>query len=477
MVKKYLVSLLAVFVFSFSVVGAYAQAETANPTAPQKILEGMFGGLATAVGATTAIGLKSKEIYDENKQAIYDNAVKAYQGMSNAAKESWAAAVARGKTGVDMAGELWDGLQGVFDKIYASKATVSGPYSVDWDGNYLRFMFDKGYMYRAEFVRSDGTKSTYEDRSLYITHGETYMEVLGVRYQYTYLVNYRTWNDVHNMLSGIKSIAALNAIAHVPGTDHWEFSVIKDTGAVVNEVNPIYDQALKRALETDIPRAKDAGLVIPAPDITVPATGQRVKYDANTGTLTLPDGSIYTGDGKDLSLGIPTVGVSPGGSAVWQDGKTDTDVWTGTKTDPITGDVVKPGEGAGTIDGSITGKLDGILDGIKDIPASIGALLTKLFVPVGSIAAFADLTDTFRSRLVLPSFGWLVTDGIVCSQDGKDIKVEFNGKETTFVDMSWLYNVRSFYMPIMRGFLWFLFGWYAYRKIIAITNKVDGIKE
>lgn len=488
MVKKYFIAFLSVFMIFVSVQGSYVKAASSAEEmlgVIGKIEKGLFVSAAYAVGATAAIGVKSKELYDNNKEKIADAAGKAYDAMSDAAKASWRGAVAAGHTTADMAGEVWDSLKDVMKNVFSGTVSTPLPGNMKLNASHVTdgevyFTIDNGYFKLKNVAAEWPNNQTFYINKLNMgissgsvvfnnSNWSTYPISLNTE---EYLSYRNFFNGVSDIYSAFAVMSSLMARASNASTNKYTLSLVDANKTVISDVgtdlpNPIYDQTLKRALETDIPRFKDAGLVLPNADVRTPSgTKLDVHFGDNTGTLTLPDGSIYRGEIGDLVLGIPDTVIS-GDKVIYRDKANgiDTDVATGEKVHTGTGEAVIPGT------------LDKILEGIKDIPADIGALLTKLFVPVTSIPAFADLTNTLQSRLVLPSFGWLVTDGIVCSQDGKDIKIEFNGKETTFVDMSWLYRARSFYMPIMRGFLWFLFGWYAYRKIIAITNKVDGIKE
>lgn len=135
--------------------------------------------------------------------------------------------------------------------------------------------------------------------------------------------------------------------------DHYSMVTGYVNDYVINGIeDKIYDPTLKRALETDIPRMKDAGLVLPMPEAYHPTTNQRLKVNDSTGAITLPDGSIYTGDvtwkAPPIAIGTDVVG----NPAV---GWSGTDVQTGapTWTDIQTG--ITTGIGEGTIPGEVPG--------------------------------------------------------------------------------------------------------------------------
>lgn len=475
MLKKLFISFLACFTLIFSTVGGYAQATTGNPALDtvMRINKALFSTVATGVAASAAVGIKAKQIYDDNKQAVYDGAIKAYDTMSDSAKESWASAVARGRTGADMSKELWDKLTGVITDVFSSHTTSQSSIDTNSKGSYyggstINFNFGKKvyvhwyvkgyedspghhtYQYITGMTVSGGSQVGMVFNGVTpVNDGEHSTDGFSPRFLDDFVFNVNDDVTISNIISAINI--------------HTKYQIT--FGSTTNVIDPIYDTALKRALETDIPRMKDAGMVIPQAELTTPA-GTRINLDANTGTMTLPDGTIWTGNVDDLKIGIPDAIIN-NGDAVWSDGRTDTNVWTGERTTTVTGEAVDTGQSA----------LDRILEGIEDLPADLTTILTKLFIPTTIASSWADITTTLQSRLKLPSFGWLVTDGIVCTESGKDVRITFNGETTTFVDMSWLYSVRNFYMPVMRGFLWFLFGWYVYRKAIAITNKVDGIEK
>lgn len=444
-----------------STLGSYAQATTGNAAVDTviRVQKSLFATVATGLAASALVGIKAKELYDDNKQAVYDGAIKAYDTMSDSAKESWASAVARGRTGVDMSKELWDKLTGVITDVFSSHSTSESSIDINSKGSYyggstITFDFGKN-VYVHWYIKG------YEDSPSHNTYQYiTGMSVFGgseVRMNYYGVTpvtvgGYSTDgfapkfldNFVFNINDNVTISDIMSAI-----NAHTKYHIT--FGSTVNVIDPIYDQALKRALDTDIPRMKDAGMVLPQVDVRTPV-GTRVNYDAQAGTVTLPDGSTY--DGDLIAGNIPDAVVN-GDDVSWHDTKTNTDtnIWDGSVTDSITGDTVPDvGENAGTAEGEAgavdAGDLPAETD-IENVPVR-GIVWTPL------VQSAQDLTERFPFSIpwdLSRMLGIFNTDPETPKFD-IDIKkyVEIDGKT---MGMKWTLDF-SFLDPLAAVGRWFL---------------------
>lgn len=485
MIKKITISMMICVTLFLSVQQSYVKASSIASNSAE-VLRGAWQSVVMGIAAAGAAGLQTKQIIDDNRDELVSKAGAAWDKMSTESKRVFGDALDAGRLGASQTyNELYGAIEGVFDDVYGSKAIASLPYTIT-NLNSVTFNMpgaynsDKGILLKT----SDG-------RTYVLNHGNTSFD-FDLAYNYASLntilytpigTMYKTVSNYDLQLKSFKSIQSVGAMSSFlsgyktsTGVTITTF-VFADvaTGLPVDDLS-IYDQALKRAKEQDIPKMRDAGLVLPEPTITG-AQGQKLRYDAQNGTLVLPDGSIYTGDAT-WSYPKPNVGVNK--NPVWQDTATgqDTDIWTGDKTDTITGNPAIPdtGVGEGTDSPTITTKLDKILEGVRAIPDAIITGITTIFVPTATPVAFNNMIKQFTSLLVLPSFAWLTNSDLACSRV-QDVKVTIMGKSLTIVSLDFVIQAKSFYMPIMRGFLWFLFGWYAYKKIIAMINKVDGVSQ
>lgn len=491
MIKKITISMMICVTLFLSVQQSYAKASSIASNSAE-VLRGAWQSVVMGIAAAGAAGLQTKQIIDDNRDALVAKASAAWDKMSVESKRVFGEALDAGRLGASQTyNEIYGAIEGVFDDVYGSKAVASLPYGITKVSS-GEIYFSVSNPYDKTLVLTTSSGSVYKlasnqffrfDLKYTGSSSSTQLTAPGLGTLYKVIPSISTVDDFvayRNKMDAINSVGQmmsfLSGYKTVDGLYISSF-VYADaaTGAVVDDLS-IYDQALKRAKEQDIPKMRDAGLVLPEPVITG-AQGQKLRYDAQNGTLVLPDGSIYTGDAT-WSYPKPNIGVNK--NPVWQDELTgqDTDIWTGDKTDTITGNPAIPdtGVGEGTDSPTITTKLDKILEGVRAIPDAIVTGITTIFVPTATPTAFSNMIKQFTGLLVLPSFAWLTNSDLACSRV-QDVKVTIMGKSLTIVSLDFVIQSKSFYMPIMRGFLWFLFGWYAYKKIIAMINKVDGVSQ
>lgn len=114
-----------------------------------------------------------------------------------------------------------------------------------------------------------------------------------------------------------------------------------------------------------------------------------------------------------------------------------------------------------------------IIDGIID-------LISKLFIPEKPISeTFSPLFEQFKSKFNTPEdFAFIAGNfdmtGQSCSI--KDIEADLMGKEMKVFDSGALLTTSTWFKPIMSGFMWLLFGFWAFRKVNAIVAKNGGTR-
>lgn len=496
MIKKITISMMICVTLFLSVQQSYVKASSSIASNSAEVLRGAWQSVVMGIAAAGAAGLQTKQIIDDNRDALVAKANAAWDKMSVESQRVFGEALDAGRLGASQTyNELYGAIEGVFDDVYGSKVTTTTPYTVSTLNGEVSFAADSNHRFKIFQFKpnSPNNISTYTTQYLnvsatpYTDYVTVYFGTKKFRVMFPGNIDKAITRAYADAISNVRSVGALSSLMvsrtfspicdAYGGCEGYGLSAlqyVKSDGTIVQE--SIYDQALKRAKEQDIPKMRDAGLVLPEPTITG-AQGQKLRYDAQTGTLVLPDGSIYTGDAS-WSYPKPTIGVNK--NPVWQDTATgqDTDIWTGDKTDTITGNPAIPdtGVGEGTDSPTITTKLDKILEGVRAIPDAIVTGITTIFVPTATPTAFSNMIKQFTGLLVLPSFAWLTNSDLACSRV-QDVKVTIMGKSLTIVSLDFVMQAKTFYMPIMRGFLWFLFGWYAYKKIIAMINKVDGVSQ
>lgn len=466
---KFYAFILSFLLVGMSTFGSYAQATTGNAAVDTviRVQKSLFATVATGLAASAAIGLKAKELYDDNKQAVYDHALDAYDSMSDNARVSWSAAVARGKTGADMASDFWDSLTSVFaDNSYSGDVGSGVNYNpVRSTENSVKWSLGKTVT--LHFVRFDNYTVDRYTSTVQIDWGNDN----GSGYPFADLYVEGQWFGITfpkgtSIVGAFSNDSLMSQMAYINAnnTDHNKY-LLQDAGIALPDDGAIYNPMTKRAIETDIPRMKDAGMVLPEVDVRTPS-GTRVNYDAQAGTVTLPDGSIYSGD---LVAGNVPDAIIKDGDTVWHDTKTNTDtnIWDGSVTDSITGDTVPDvGENAGTAEGEAgavdAGDLPAETD-IENVP-SRGIVWTPL------VQSAQDLTERFPFSIpwdlqrMLSIFN---TDPETPKFD-IDIKkyVEIDGKT---MGMKWTLDF-SFLDPLAAVGRWFLIIVFDIAMILAIRK-------
>lgn len=483
MIKKITISMMICVTLFLSIYQPYVKASTAASNSGE-VIRGVWQSTVMALAASGAAALQTKKIIDDNRDKILDKAGAAWDKMSTESQRVFGEALDAGRLGAsETYNEIYTSLENILTDVYKSTAATS-PLPIEHtvlDFNHY-YVFSDPVTIRVKrnplvwpYSNPVFGEFTSDRFTVRFTSTSTYEILTGSRLivgSGDYAFGYNVYLTYDQITKDYSFVALLNLLSSYRESAFF-YTV---SGYDVPVLDPIYDQALSRLKDQDIPKMRDAGLVLPEPTITG-AQGQKLRYDSNLGTLVLPDGTIYTGD---YTWSYPKPGIGVNKNPVWQNDLTgnDTDIWTGAQTDTITGNPAIPdtGVGEGTDSPTITTKLDKILEGVRAIPDAIVTGITTIFVPTATPTAFSNMIKQFTGLLVLPSFAWLTNSDLACSRV-QDVKVTIMGKSLTIVSLDFVMQAKTFYMPIMRGFLWFLFGWYAYKKIIAMINKVDGVSQ
>lgn len=515
--KKY-INIMVVVVLLFSFVIIQPQKVAANPLVLGVPAGITVGAGAYSVGAWALAGTLGLAGYAENADAINAHAAQVWESSTELSKASINYAIEQAyKAGnglVTLGQDYWDwalpGLEDMATFLSSFAQADSG-----WVDNNIRYSFPTG--------GGDLTKS------MGVISGKQLISVNGVKtagfsikrsYGHTSADGTR-WNAliVSPSIGGNSSgqiefdwnsemVAKFNAINSL--ADMKSFLAAAGYSVSVQILSPDismdYNHVKQRLTET-WETVRDAGLVLPINDAVPYAGGQRLTYNPATDTYSFPSGQIFDGSthgpidwafptpkivkdnvtGQDRVV-FPTRDAPVGGIGQG----IGTGKLTGTWTDVFTGDIVTsdtvPVEGdipgTGDIPTDVTGFwaklwewLQKLLNGILNIPKAILDGLKALFVPAVAISTlFLPIQNVMENKFNQRSDFDFLGGQFGGSCDVNDLYVNIAGKNTKILDMSFVKNASSYYLPIMRGLLWFLFGWYTYRKFISLWNKTGGIK-
>ena len=455
-------------------------------------LKKSYEALIMGVVAVSSVGMTA---YDQIvNEELRQFASSSWDSLSATAKESYRSSMLSYKQGwsgaIELADETWFELNKNIDLFFAPKIQqeyIRNGMSVEIGTTYtkLSFPINSPQLFVVDYKGTDaewvGKYPTIEIRYDVSNGGRVTLQAANTNWgrktfsdeiAYSYLYKGASLVSISSMESAIRS---------------WSDTVtnldIRVENFVMNDA--IYDPVLKRHLETDLPRMKDAGLVLPMPDAFHPTTKQRININDTTGVMTLPDGTIYTGDVEWKAPAIGT-GVNVKGDTVagWE----GVDPITGDKTltDIITGETIKTGEGSIPVENDglwskLWEWLKRILDAILSIPAAILSIpaifwdyLVSLFVPTKAISDYVlDLRNLIATKIPIDTdFTYLKGELRACKM--ADIKANLYGKELTIVKYEYVKSASDWFKPIIVGLLWFLFGWYAWRKLIGFFNQTGG---
>lgn len=139
--------------------------------------------------------------------------------------------------------------------------------------------------------------------------------------------------------------------------------------------------------------------------------------------------------------------------------------WLQKLLDSLTGFVTDIGKWFGEILEGILGVPDLILDG-----------LGKLFVPDISVPdQFTPLLDQFKTKFNKPSDFDFLNGSFQNSCGVNDIYANLFGKRVKVFDSSFVIKYAAWWKPIMSGFMWFMFGFWAFRRMNMMASKNGGV--
>lgn len=319
--------------------------------------------------------------------------------------------------------------------------------------------------------------SVYNSRFLNKADNSIPLETLGI-----------TKEDFISLLAEIYTVEDFISLVTMMGLDN----VIVGN----SDIPKVYDNAKSKTREAweDM---KGSGLYLPSNDAIPVSGGIGLSYNPTDDTYRFPSGVLWDGTKHDpITWEFPKVRVvidsvtgqpiivtdsrAPG--ITTSDGYVTPGEITGTDIDIITGNPVVGNPIVDTNVGfwsKLWDWLKSILDAIKAIPKLILDGLAALFIPTLALSVLtADLVDVLGKKFTMP--GELIP--ILTGSDYKgyclvdDMYVDIYGKKMKVFNSQYILSASDWYVPILRGLLWFLFGWYCVRKFIGIWNKVGGVK-
>lgn len=180
-------------------------------------------------------------------------------------------------------------------------------------------------------------------------------------------------DNIFNDMSYSETVATMNKLMNsrtVEGViDTLAFLGLDNFGIGNAETWEEYDKTRAKILEQDIPRFKDAGLVLPVNDVVAYEAGNPAKtltYDADAGVYVNQDGVVYEGD---VVYDFPKATVVTGADGI---------PYIVTNVDGIPVDITT-GIAVPTVDAPATGGGTGTGDPTKDWKTRMKALVTTKF--------------------------------------------------------------------------------------------------
>lgn len=453
---------------------------------------GTYAITALAVGSVaTAVGIEYGDEINSHAGRVWDSGSQLAKDSLNA---SINAAVGLGNGVVNLGSDFLDWLNGEIPKIAHGIAGITTNHSY-YNKTIVQQTDTRQIVQFSGFdILANGVKVS--NSIIYVEVNDS-VKIASVRINGKNV--FTGMND--GLYEGAKAIALSDPFSILQKANSNPLSQYYGTTLTLNtssnvEYGTAYNNAVS-SLREEWETMRDAGLVLPVDSATA-YSGDVYMDKANAdGTYTGIDGNIY--NPADLQWSFPTAknrvatGDIPAG--VYTDSpaltgnpvidkaltnnpaipKTTTNVTTGeTFANPdIAGDI--PAEGFWA---KLWEWLQKILNAILAIPKAILSGLSALFVPTVALGTlFAPFTGALGDKFNTPGELAYIkgqTVGPGCSVD--DLKINLFGKQITIVDISFIKNASSWYLPIFKGLLWFFFGWYLYRKIVALINSNGGIK-
>ncbi len=123
---------------------------------------------------------------------------------------------------------------------------------------------------------------------------------------------------------------------------------------------------------------------------------------------------------------------------------------------------------------SILDLLNSIWSGITNLPNAIASSIAALFMPsIDPAVQFNPVVDSFKGKFNNPSDFAYLNDHVFSNQcqNLNNIQLTLFGVTVTAVDFTLLKVAATWWLPIMKGFIWFLFGWWAYKRVVDLFKR------
>jgi hypothetical protein len=123
--------------------------------------------------------------------------------------------------------------------------------------------------------------------------------------------------------------------------------------------------------------------------------------------------------------------------------------------------------------------LSNIANDIMGLPKTILDGITELFIPGDPTEVpdmFMSVKDSVADKFNKPDDFTFLKPLWSSSDCPPDIYASLMGQNLKVVDLQLVCSKSSWWKPIMTGFMWFLFGWWLFRKANALMAKNGGIK-
>lgn len=454
-----------------------------------------------AGGAGVLVGAVDSDYSPEVKQKAIDLARRAPQYVHDAAIASYNSASAAGAKVMDVADVVKSWIKGAITDI-KNAINDANPYSTvvftsrSTNGGTIKAQNDNLF-----FVTDRATGATYSGASylslksknvgVSTTYPSGYAFELGVKFGYSTSYLYAPSSgasaagDYYNTslpASSMLSIITANFTVFIGTQAQWDLRVTTNKDVV----SPSVDNALSLG-----------GGKVYAPPISsfAPSVdGMTATWDASLGKWKLPDGSIVDA----LPNSLPRVNVSDGQTVVTDtvvnpDGSITTtetgaigsgvgDSTSTTTTDETAPPVeeVPPSDGTypwlDTIVGwlnAIVSWLKGIWTLIKGLAVEIAGAIGAALVPATPVSEqFAPFVDDLSAKFNTPAdFEFLKGQISGTCGNMNNLRANVMGQELVIVKFDEAKKWASWWMPIMKGFMWFGFGFWLYRKAIAMAGK------
>lgn len=333
MINKILMSFLIILIFTFQTSMSYRTAQAASWADVPGYVDEAFAGIMVGAMTVSAAGMHATQWMTDNTQKLYEGAKEAYQTLSPEVKANFLESLSNAGDRIVIAGD-WitstlDSMRGSF-----SSGGVDNSLLVNMDGS--RFYPPTGYT-----ISISGFSKLYWEINAKVYSNSYKFEVVSgnaVYYESGYFNGDYGTSSQRQLYETLTENLRLSDLISLLSSIGAPFSIsyngnVVDTSMKVDET---FNSIDKRMRETDIPSGQLDNIYYPKPEAYTP-DNVKLRVNDSTGALTLPDGTIYTGE---YTWRIPNTAVlEVDGVAI-----PTTTTGEGDVINIITGEVVIPAE-------------------------------------------------------------------------------------------------------------------------------------